>query len=241
MGRRPTRIRIPFVCDVVLLDDPDQIAMLNAHPAVSREITARGRLLNRVLGNRIAGTLAVGDEPLPVFVDRTDVARAARQAEVEKQLTKETVDWTPHAAEIGAVARYVVGAGERIDAAVAVQELVGRLFVPGYRATRETYAASELLAGWVRANPIQAWWWRVTGTLARSRALLWSAAKEDPVAIHTTTIAFHNVVDALDRMRAHAAANGPRGLASDVVARCLVAPPALLRFVRTRGRGAVPR
>src|SRR5256885_403459 len=66
-GPRPRRIRIPFFCDVVLVDDRQQIAFLNAHPAVSRDVRPDGGLLNRVIADRILGTLVVGAEPLPVF------------------------------------------------------------------------------------------------------------------------------------------------------------------------------
>ena len=43
--------------------------------------------------------------------------------------------------------------------------------------------------------------WKLTGRLARSKALIWRLASNDPTVIHATAIAMHAVVDSLERMR----------------------------------------
>jgi hypothetical protein len=228
-GRPPARIRIPGLLDVVLVDDPAQIAALNAEPAVTREIDRSSGFLGRIVAARLR-TFTVDGQLLPVFRARTDVARLRAQAALGARLDREAADTAPRAAAIQALARYVIGAGDETDVGVAVQELVGRLFVPDYRATSETYAAATLVAASPRANPVQAWWWRASGALDRARTLLWDRTGGDPGAIHATTIAFHNIVESLGHMRALAATDGPRGLAADAVAQCLVAPATLLRI-----------
>jgi hypothetical protein len=73
-------------------------------------------------------------------------------------------------------------------------------------------------------------WWKLTGRLAKSRTLLWALAQNDPVVIHSTTIAIHSVVDSIKRMRAAMRADGPwQATPAQAAAEALVAPRMLLR------------
>jgi hypothetical protein len=225
------RIRIPALVDLVLVDDPGEMRALNRHPDLRREIPAAGPLVTRALARRVRGTLAVGDVPLPVFADRDAPGRELRQARLERRLGDLAADLSPLAPEIDTLGAHVAGRAPDVPVGVVVQQAVGRMFLPGYRATPATYAAAKVIDAWPRANPLRALWWRWTGRLARSRALLWEAAGRDPQAIHATAIAMHNLVDAVERMRQVASRPPGPGAASapEVIARCLVAPRGLLR------------
>ena len=132
------------------------------------------------------------------------------------------------------------GVGERVREAlvverpvgVTVQQLVGRLFRSGYVATPASYKAALIMSEWPRANPAKALWWRWSGRLSRSKAMLWEIGADDPACIHATTIAFHNVVAAVERLRAAAGASdaGTRPV-YQVLRESLVAPATLLRSV----------
>ena len=224
------RIRIPFLVDVVLVDDPREMAELNRSPEISRIIAGDGGFLHRVIHRRIYRTLCVGAEPLPVFAGRASEARATRQATLEKALAHYDVRTPAVAGDIERLGRYVAtGVAER-SPGVSVQQTVGRLFRPDYLATPATYEAARVISQWPQANPVKALWWRCSGTLARSKALLWEQAAQDPACIHATAIAFHNLVPAVERLRetARDAAAATRP-AQDVVRACLIAPATLLR------------
>src|SRR5262249_7408596 len=73
-------------------------------------------------------------------------------------------------------------------------------------------------------------WWRWSGRLEASKKLIWELAGNEPVLIHASAIAVHNVVDSLARMRAAMQTNGPwHTTPAEAAAQALVAPPALLR------------
>ena len=224
------RIRIPLLLDVVLVDDPREMAELNRAPEISRVISGAGGLLHRVIHRRIYDTMRVDAEPLPVFANRASEVRANRQALLEKSLATLDVRGIAFAADVQRLAEYVASGAARVPHGESVQQIVGRLFRPDFCATAATYAAARVVSEWPRANPVKALWWRCSGKLARSRELLWNEGGADPACIHAITIAVHNIVGAVERMREaardKAAATRP---AHEVVRACLVAPPTLLR------------
>jgi hypothetical protein len=231
------RIRIPFLLDVVLVDDVEEMTQLNRRPDVARIVSAAGGLVHRVIQRRISGTLHVGRDPLPAFAARDDQSRAERQARLEDALDRLDLEREPLASDIRRLGRYVSGQAPDVPVGEAVQQVVGRLFVPTYVATAESYRAAEVIAGWPRANPVKALWWRWSGQLRRSRALLWEKAGDNPACIHATAIAMHNVVTTIERMREMARDPGSRTLAPrDAVQACLVAPAGLLRSATRQAR-----
>jgi hypothetical protein len=231
------RIRIPFLLDVVLVDDTEEMTELNRRPDVSRVVSAAGGLLHRVIQRRIASTLHVGGRPLPAFAARDDQARVERQARLEDALGRLDVESEPFASDVKRLGRYVNGQAPDVPVGEAVQQVVGRLFVPTYVATSESYRAAEVIAGWPRANPVKALWWRCSGKLRRSRALIWEKAAHDPACIHATAIAMHNMVSTIDRMREVARDPGSRRLTPrEAVQACLAAPAGLLRSASRQAR-----
>ncbi len=224
----PRRIRIPLLIDLVLVDDLGQIAELDAHPELTRVVQHAGPLGNRLLSRRIARAFAIGPRPLPTFTDRTDASRARRQRELETRLAAPPNDLD--GPEVETMVRYVRGQGDPERVGIAVQTVFGRLFEPTYRASAESYRAACLVRDFPRALPPRSWWWAVSGTLARGQRRLAAVAGGDPPAIHAITNTVHNVVETLTRMRALAAGSGRGVPAGEAVARCLAAPPALLRW-----------
>ena len=198
----PTRLHLPPLLDVVVVDDPGEMEWLDREPAISRDISKSGGWVHRLLHARIHRTLTVGAEPLPVFSAREDGERAVRQDKLEFQLSAPGVAPPLDREALRTLGRHVAGADLGDSVGVAVQQLVGRLFSGGYTATPESYAAAKLLFAWLTVDPVRALWWRWSGQLAQSRRLLWRMAGDDPQCIHATTLAIHNIVESLDRMRA---------------------------------------
>ena len=228
-GAPPRRIRVPFLLDVVLVDDLGWITALDADPALTRVVQHDGPIFNRLLSRRVARAFAIGRAPLPTFTDRMDATRARRQQELEAQLGRRDDGFDEQAAERAALASHVRGRGDAITVGVVVQTMFGRRFDAEYRATPATYAAARLVIGFPRALPPRSWWWRLSGKLAHAQRLLADTAGHDPAAIHATTNTVHNVVETLNRMRTLAAKRGAVD-AVTAVRHCLAAPPALLRW-----------
>src|SRR5262249_19670980 len=113
-GAPPRRIRVPFLLDVVLVDDLGWITALDADPALTRVVQHDGPILNRLLSRRVARAFAIGRAPLPTFTDRTDATRARRQQELEARLGRRGDGLDEQPAELAALARYVRGLGDDI-------------------------------------------------------------------------------------------------------------------------------
>jgi hypothetical protein len=226
----PTRLRIAPLLDIVLIDDPIQVERLDDDPAISRELSPSGGWLHRLLHARIYGTLTVSSAPLPAFARREDPQRALRQEKLERQLSSRAAP-SLDADAMRTLARYVAGVDPVVPVGVAVQQLVGRMFLPGYEATPESYAAAKLIDAWPKADPIRALWWRWSGRLRSSKELVWELAENDPQCIHATALAMHNLVGALDRMRAllKDAPQRRRLTPEQAAAASLIAPRMVLR------------
>jgi len=215
-----TRITIPLFVDAVLIDDPAHMRELEAHSSIQRSLAPGGGLVNWLVRRRINAVLAVDGRRLPAFLDRSDAQRQQDQQRLEGQLTRQAGDLRRFEGEIARLAEYVAGAPLEGQLGPLVQQLVGRMFDPGYRASPETYkAARDVERGWT-----------ILGDLAVSRWLLWHSARNNPHCIHATALAMHNVVGTLRNMRTLAREAGARRLDPDyAVSRCLVAPRVLLR------------
>lgn len=229
------RLRIPWLLDVALVSDSSEMAWLDREDAVRRQISGAGGWLNRIVARRVSKLLAVsGSQLLPVFVPKGDTVRQAAQQRLENELAARLARPEPfdrHA--VATLGRYV--AGEDLDTPVGltVQQIVGRLFDETYTATRQSYNDAKVVASALSLCPITAlrfFWWRLTGQFVKSRTRLWQLAGGDAQAIHATTIAMHNIVDSLARMRRAMRRDGTwQAPPGEAAARGLVTPPALLR------------
>src|SRR5262245_28243374 len=133
------RIHIPLLLDVVIVDDPSEMVELNRAPEISRVVSGTGGLLHRVIHRRIYGTLRVDAEPLPVFANRASDVRAHRQTTLEQSLATTNVRGNAFAADVQRLAQYVATGAADVPHGESVQQIVGRLFHPDFRATSATY------------------------------------------------------------------------------------------------------
>ena len=227
------RIRIPFLLDLVRIQDRQQLAELNAHPRIRRDPSnARhiGPLLTRGRLARIADTFRT-DRLLPAFLNREAEGRAEAQTRLESDLAARFQSFAWAEGEIEDLAWGLREGRGRESLGPLCQQICGRLFFDKYKGDHESYAAAQLLDDFPRANLLTALRLRLSGELGRAKALLWARAQDDPHCIHATTIAFHNLVKAVTAM--HRLRDDPaqraRLTAESVVGHVLVAPETLLR------------
>src|SRR5271154_4805077 len=119
------------------------------------------------------------------------------------------------------------------------QQLLGKLFLPGFVATDESWAAAKVLVAAPRSWKIpRIFSWFVTGKVRRSKRLLARMVNEDLSAVNAIGIAVHNVVKGLRHMRTLYADSGIRSfLSPDAAARqCLFAPVSLYRQATEAGQ-----
>jgi len=198
------RIKIPFVLDLAIVRDDAEMTRLNNEPAIVRHVSGKGGLLHRLIRARIE-SLPVGEGLLPALERRDNPARQAAQQETEQELTRLAQEAQPFdRGAIARLARFVVGDDLEQPVGVTVQEVIGRMLDPGYKATEASYAAARDVAATFSSCPVAALkvlWWKATGRLARSKTLIWRLGRDNPTLIHATAIAMHNVVNSLERMR----------------------------------------
>ena len=225
--KRPLRVRIPGLLDVVVVSEPKQIEELNQHPTVTRNINAGSGLLHRIVANRLLSDLSFHGKLLPVFLPREDLERARRQKHLDNQLEDLRGAPGPESAEIAA---YVSGVKDALEIGVQVQQWCGKLFLAHYRATRESYEAGKLIAGWASAPPWRTLFDKLSGKLDRAKELLSEAAEGDPHVIHATAIGMENITKTVRKLRRAAYDPEKQRLSPDDILReCLAAPPAVLR------------
>ena len=223
-------LRIAGLLDLLIADDPGQILGLARDPRLDRRFEPAGPLLNRIIAGRVRRVLRIDGRPLPAVAPRAAPGRAERQAELEARIADRRV--VADDEHLDALAAHVLGRRDPEAIGPLAQEAVGRLFMPEYRSTPGTWAAALLLDAAARSfNPLRNLVRLITGSVRRARRLLADRVDRDPAALHTTGIAVHNLVRALDRMRDLAARPaGPRGFtAAQAVSICLAAPDGVLR------------
>jgi hypothetical protein len=235
----PRALRIPWLVDVVRTDDRTEIAHLAGDNRLDRRFEARGPLLNRLLTRRIRTVLTIDGTRLSAVAPRDDRKRAQRQADLEQRLNAVAAGGVGDQESIASLVAYVRGAADdKATIGPTVQQTIGRLFNPAYRATSETWRAAEVLDEAVRTrNPVKAFVWRITGRVDRAQRLLAQQVDGNPSAVHATGIAIHNLVRGIELMRAAWAEPGARErLSRDAaIARCLLAPPSVMRQATANG------
>lgn len=231
------RIRIPWLVDLTLVDQPAEVRSLAVVPELDRDFAARGPLVNRLITGRIRRWFRVNGRPLPALAPRGDRLRAQRQESLEVELRPDDTTrlWTH--AQLAPLADYVAGQAARDVAGIMVQEIVGRRFDPGYCADAESWAAAVTIDayrdGGVR-HLVRDLWWAASGRLHEAHTLLARRAGDDRHALHGTAIGVHGIVAALERMRTLRASSSAESIdAATAVARCLRAPRRVPRSVET--------
>jgi hypothetical protein len=223
-------LRIPGLIDVLRTDYPDEIAALAADSRLDRRFEGAGPLINRIITKRIRRILHVHGLPLPPVAARDAPGRAVQQADLEARLSAPAARVAPE--DIDKLAMHVLGKNPPEELGPAVQEILGRLFVPDYRASGRSWGDAQLLDASVRSfNPLRRLVWWLSGSVDRARHNLTAAIGCDPAGLHTTGIAVHNVIHTIERMRDLAAQSSPGTMpsANEAIARCLSAPKSVLR------------
>lgn len=231
MGRE---VHVPGVLDLLVADDPDAIRALASDPRLDRDYGRAGPFVNRLAAGHVRYALRHDGQPLPPVAPRDTPGRAAARDALETRLA----DAAPEPAQLDLLARHIRGQGEPATLGPLVQEAIGRLFLPAYRATEETWQAALFLDRAARSrNPVLNAFWRLSARIDVARSRLALACGGDLSGLHATGIAVHNVVAAIGRMQALAAEPGV--LARTPPARaalvCLVAPTELLREATAHG------
>jgi hypothetical protein len=229
-GKPPLRLTIPGLLDVLLVSEPAQMAFLDGHAALERQLDPKASPLHRFVATRLLEQLAFGDQVLPVFRARKDRDRGLRQQALSERLDRTRGQ---PGAERDELARYVSGAPSAEPIGVLVQRWCGRLFSPRYQSSAASYEAGRRIARFPSSGPWRSLASRLSGRLARDKQLVSARAEGDPHCIHATSIGTENIVRSLEKMRKAAQHPAHKHAAPDDILRsCLVAPPAVLRSVR---------
>ena len=235
----PRTLHVPWIIDLIRVDDDREIRALGEDRLLDRKFEARGPLLNRILVRRIRTLLSLDGLPLPATASRDDVRRKGGQAALQKRLDAAAGKLTFDGESVASLAAAVRGTGNSVSMGQAVQQVVGSLFAEDYRATEASWAAALFLDKVVHAsNPINLLIWKLTGRVQRAKQLLADLVHKDRAGVHATGFAVHNLVRSFELMRG-IWARGDSGLSTEaVIARCLVAPPAVLRQATRTGTTA---
>ncbi|MCG6657328.1 hypothetical protein HOP52_06020 [Halomonas campisalis] len=228
------RVHIPGLISLLEVTDPREIRLLDGDSRLDRSLAPGGGVINRLRLARLRRAFVFDAEPLPALLGREAQGRESRHAELERRLDEcaEASSWRQDPAFktlVEAVARQA----EAEALGPAAQGLLGRRFRDGYHADEATFAAARRLNDYPRVNAPRALLQRLSGRLRRDRRLLHERAQGDPMTLHATGVAVHNLVGALEAMRSLAGTPGASALPrAAVLARCLSVPETLLRQVQ---------
>lgn len=230
------RLKIPGVADIFKVSDPEEIRTLAQDPSVDREFGLRTCPFNWLFLKRALSVLSVGGRRFPTMTPRDSKQRQSDQQELWNSLNglTETIRKGPD--ELEPLANWIRGTGPDSEVGILTQQLLGRLFVPGYVATEESWAAAKVFVAAPRTWKVL--WWLVTGKLRRAKRLLAESVDGDLSAMNAIGIAVHNTVKGLRHMRSlYADSKARASLSPEEASRqCLFAPLSLFRQANAAGQ-----
>jgi hypothetical protein len=194
---------------------------------------------NWLLLKRSLAVLSFDGQRFPTMTSQDSQARQLHQRELAQSLHQRAAAIRLGPEELESLACWVRGAGPDSQVGVLTQELLGKLFVPGFVATAESWAAAQVLVAAPRSKEIlKVLGWFVTGKIGRSKRLLTQMVDGDLSAVNAIGIAVHNVVKGLRRMRnLYADSSARSSLVPDAAASlCLFAPLSLYRQATSAGQ-----
>lgn len=191
-----TRIRIPALLDLLILSEAEEILGAADHPALDRGPLPHGPLLNHLIAGIPQQILKAPGGSLPAALPRGDAARAEAQHALAARLSA-PAPWDEDS--LDAVAAWL--RGRKPPLGPACQQLVGRLFVPDFRARQGTWHAATVLQR-ALTNPGLRLLWTVTGEISRAQQILSEAVGGDRSGVHAIGIAVHSLVRAVERLEA---------------------------------------
>ncbi len=232
------RIRIPGLIDIVQVDNPAEIRDLAAHPQMDRQFNVLQPLINGLLLRRTVMALTYLGERFPHLRARETEHRARAQDALWTKLNALASTTKLGPEDLDPLAQWVRGNGTDIQLGILVQEAVGRLFLPSYKADEKSWSAALLLRDAPRSiNPVKLIWWWATGQVRKAKALLAEKVNGDRMGLHGTGITVHNLVKGFRKMKTlYAMADqGSKPTAETVAAQCLFAPPSVMRQSTSQG------
>lgn len=231
---------IPGLVDVIEISDRNEIAAANRQPEIDRQFTSRRPLLNGLLLSNVIGVLSYRGKRFPTMQPRQDAARAHNQEALWNQLNAKAILFRHGSPQLDRIAAWLKGAGGEQMVGILLQELVGRAFESSYTSTQESWTAAVTLDAAIRMkNPLRRLVWKITGRVRSARDVLAIKVAGNTAAIHATGIAIHNLVGALQSMRAlYSDISLRESLSPEEAAhRSLVAPAGVIR--QATGAGSV--
>lgn len=233
------KFNIPGIVNLYKLDEPEEIQAMVRNPLIDRQFKTHTCPFNWLLLKRTLAVLSVAGRRFPTMMSRGAEERQTMQQELAGSLRSRVEDISQGPAELEPLARWIRGEGSESEVGMLIQELLGRLFLPTFVATPESWAAALVLAQAARSRKIlTVLWWFVTGRVRRSQHLLADMVNGDLSAVHAIGIAVHNVVKGLLQMRCLYADKVTRdSLTSEAAAhRCLFAPVSVYRQAINAGQ-----
>ena len=226
-----SRLHIPGIVDLLRVDSASAINEIADDVRFDRRYVARGPLLNRIILRRVRRVLALDGLPLPPVAERGAVRPLPSQLQTEAKLNA-LINAGIKGPDVDALSAYVRGEGDKKRIGALAQQVVGHLFEPMFRADAQSWAAAKVMGQAPSSfNPFKRLYWWMTGAIDKARALLADKINNDPVALHATGVAIHNLVDAFIKMRAlyGDAATREHHSVEAAVALSMVAPRQVLR------------
>jgi len=230
-----------YICgveDVLVVSDPAEMRSLSGDQRVDRYFLEHTPVLNGLLLGKILRVFSLGGRRFPTMLPSTDARRAAAQDALWSRLNERAAEAKLGPQELEPMARWVRGAGAEDEIGPLVQQSVGRLFVEGFVATKESWAAARTIAEAAgSANSAKMLWWRVTGKVERAKALLAAMVGGDLAAVNGIGVALHHIVDGLHKMRGIYADAAVRSsmTAGGAADECLFAPGSVVRQATAEG------
>ncbi len=139
------RFRVPGIANVFHVDDPVEIRALAQDPRIDRKFALRTCPFNWLLLKRSLAVLSFEGRRFPTMMPRDDARRQSDQQALGKTLDEKAGAIRSGPEELEPLARWVRGAGPESQVGILAQQLLGRLFVPGFAASEESWAVAEIL------------------------------------------------------------------------------------------------
>jgi hypothetical protein len=225
------KIRVPGIVNMVEVSDATEIKALSANPSLDREFDLRTCPINWFLLKRSLSVLSFDGRRFPTVTRRDSEQRRTEQERLWTRLNEMSVLIRSGPETLEPLAGWVRGLGSPDDVGILAQQVLGRLFSPGFTASPESWAAAQVLVAAPRSWNPKVLWWFLSGKVRRSRRLLARMVDGDLSAVNAIGIAVHNLVKGIRRMRSlYADSSARSALAPDAAAReCLFAPVSLYR------------
>ena len=226
------RFRIPGLLDILLAKDVTEVKALAGNPLVDRLYADRSLLLNGYILRRVRKVLQLQGKPFPTVAPREAPGRAAAQTALWSRLGAMTQHLKTGPDELESLAAFVRGQHGSDGCGLLVQQVVGRLFAPDFKATSASWQAALVLDKAPRTiNPALLVWWTLTRRVERARRLLAGIVGGDLAGVHAVGIALHNIVSGVSLMQQLFLDPRTRDTLSPETAgtRCLFAPGSVLR------------